>query len=142
MNSPSLKQICILLHVEPLISCMLPRDPERFLRLILPHQPRYIILIQVFNQPWPHTLPFNRSDESASHVLVWIFHAGVIVFEAFASRRHCMVSLWMVTIQDVWKGGSNLSRGGSCSTFHLIFHKFPHETEIIWSQRGVQENHL
>ena len=37
-------------------------------------------------------------------------------------------------IQDFWKGGSDPSRGGSISTFYLIFHKFPHEIEIIWFQ--------
>ena len=45
-------------------------------------------------------------------------------------------------IQDLRKGGSNHSRGGSFSTFYLIFYKFPHEIEVIWFQRGVQANHL
>ena len=44
-------------------------------------------------------------------------------------------------IQDFWEGGSNPSRGGSFSTFYLIFHIFPHEIEIICFQRGVQANH-
>ena len=41
------------------------------------------------------------------------------------------------------EGGSNPSRGGSFSTFDLFFNKFPHETEIIWSQRHrwVQVNY-
>ena len=39
-------------------------------------------------------------------------------------------------------GGSNPSRGGSFSTFYLIFHTFPYEIEIICFQRGVQANHL
>ena len=39
-------------------------------------------------------------------------------------------------------GGSNPTKGGSFSTYYLIFHKFPHETEIIWSPRGIQANHL
>ena len=46
-------------------------------------------------------------------------------------------------------GGSRISgsgvqihqEGGSISTFYMIFHKFPHEIEVIWSQRGVQANH-
>ena len=39
-------------------------------------------------------------------------------------------------IQDFWKGGSDPSRGGSFSTVYPIFHKFPHEIEIIWFKRG------
>ena len=44
-------------------------------------------------------------------------------------------------IQDFLKGGSNPSGGGSFSTFYLIFHKFSHEIEIIWFQKGVKANH-
>ena len=36
--------------------------------------------------------------------------------------------------------GFQIHQGGTFSTFYLIFHKFPHEIEIIWSQREVQVN--
>ena len=39
------------------------------------------------------------------------------------------------------KGGFISIKGGSFSTFYLIFHKFSHEIKIIWSKRGVQANH-
>ena len=39
------------------------------------------------------------------------------------------------------EGGSNPSRELSFSTFYLMFHIFPHQIEIIQSQRGVQANH-
>ena len=38
------------------------------------------------------------------------------------------------------EGGFKSIKRGSFSTFYLIFHKFSHEIEIIWSQRGVQGN--
>ena len=52
----------------------------------------------------------------------------------------CFAPGW---IQDFWKGEgvSNPSRGGLFSTFYMIFFKFP-QIEIIWSQRGVQANHM
>ena len=40
------------------------------------------------------------------------------------------------------EGGFKSIQGGSFITFYLIFRKFPHEIEIIWSQRGVRENPL
>ena len=43
-------------------------------------------------------------------------------------------------IQDFIEGGFKSIKRGFVSTFCLIFHKFPHEIEIIWSQRGVQAN--
>ena len=35
-------------------------------------------------------------------------------------------------------GGSRPSRGGSSSKFHLIFHKFHDDIEIIWSKGGLK----
>ena len=48
-------------------------------------------------------------------------------------------------IQDFWKGGIRfIKRGFFFNILHVpdIFYKFPHETEIIWFQRGVHSNHL
>ena len=39
------------------------------------------------------------------------------------------------------EGGFRSMKRGSFSTLYMIFHKFPHEIEIIWFQRGVQANH-
>ena len=39
------------------------------------------------------------------------------------------------------EGGFKFIKGGSFSTFYLIFLKIPHDIKIIWFQRGVQVNH-
>ena len=39
-------------------------------------------------------------------------------------------------IQDFCKGCVNLLKGGSFSMFNMIFLKFSHENEIIWSGGG------
>ena len=57
--------------------------------------------------------------------------------------RHCDHAL-KISGEDpgFLKGGFKyIERGFVFNILPDFFHKFPHENEIIWSQRGVQANH-